>query len=105
MTHAVAAVRAAFPGRAVVLEGEAHDKPERAQEVPVPCEIAGRIEKRRDRDWYTFTAKKGDVYTIEVFSDRLGVGASSLMYFALSDAKTKQKVYESPENVPEPSNT
>src|SRR5262249_48387207 len=26
----------------------------------------------RDRDWYAFNVKKGDVYGIEVFSDRLG---------------------------------
>ena len=37
-----------------------------------PCEIAGRVEKLGDRDWYAFTAKKGDVYNIEVLSDRLG---------------------------------
>ncbi len=85
----------------VVVDNEANDTPETAQEITLPCEIAGRVEKRRDRDWYTFTAKKGEVYTIEVFSDRLGVGAASLLYISLSDAKTKQKIYESPENVPE----
>ena len=38
----------------------------------MPCEIAGRIEKKRDRDWYSFTAKKGDVLSIELYGDRLG---------------------------------
>ena len=28
--------------------------------MTLPCEIAGRIEKARDRDWYRFTAKKGE---------------------------------------------
>ncbi len=56
----------------VVLEGGNNDKPDNAQEVFLPCEIAGRIEKRQDRDWYSFTAKKGDVYAIECFSERLG---------------------------------
>jgi hypothetical protein len=40
--------------------------------VPVPCEIAGRVEKPRDRDWYRFEAKKGDVLSIEAYGDRLG---------------------------------
>src|SRR5262249_19320190 len=42
----------------VVLDNEANDTPETAQEVTLPCEIAGRVEKKRDRDWYSFTAKK-----------------------------------------------
>ena len=40
--------------------------------MTVPCEIAGRIEKKRDRDWYSFTAKKGQVLSIELYGDRLG---------------------------------
>src|SRR5262249_52298051 len=56
----------------VVLDNEANDTSESAQEVPVPCEIVGRIEKRGDRDCYRFTAKKGDVYGIEPFADRIG---------------------------------
>jgi hypothetical protein len=90
-----------FAKAPVVVENETNDTGETAQEVSLPCEIAGRIEKKRDRDWYAFTAKKGEVYTVEALSDRLGVGASTLLYFGLYDAKTKQKLYESPENVPE----
>jgi hypothetical protein len=56
----------------VVLEKPAHGTPETAQEVTLPCEIAGVSEKRRDRDWYTFAAKKGETWNIEVFSNRLG---------------------------------
>lgn len=56
----------------IVLDRGDNDKAEAAQEVPAPCEIAGRIEKRNDRDWYTFAAKKGDVYAIECYSERLG---------------------------------
>jgi hypothetical protein len=65
----------------VVLDNENNDTPETAQEVTLPCEIAGRIEKKGDRDWYTFAAKKGDVYSIEVYGDRLGSPLD--MYFVL----------------------
>ncbi|HTU22747.1 MAG TPA: PPC domain-containing protein [Gemmataceae bacterium] len=73
----------------VVLDNGKNDTPETAQEVRVPCEVAGYIEKQRDRDWYTFTAKKGDVYNIEIFSDRLG--APTYMYFMLKDDKRDLK--------------
>src|SRR5262249_22555866 len=53
---------------------------------------AGRIEKRRDRDWYTFTAKKGEIWSIEVLSERLG--SPTDIYFALRRPDTKQELGE-----------
>ena len=85
-----------FARAPVVLDNEANDKPEMAQQVPVPCEIAGRIEKKKDRDWYSFTAKKNDVYNIEVFSDRLG--SPTDMYLVLRNPATKQDIVELDEN-------
>jgi hypothetical protein len=73
----------------VVLDNGNNDTPAAAQPVTLPCEIAGHVEKPRDRDWYTFTAKKGEVYNIEILSDRLG--APTYMYFMLRDAKTDLK--------------
>jgi len=70
----------------VVLDNEANDTVESAQEIPVPCEIAGRIEKRHDRDWYSFRARRGAVYHIEVYGDRLGAQAD--MFFVLRDGRT-----------------
>src|SRR5262249_35488268 len=61
------------------------------------CEIAGRIAKKRDRAWYAFTAKKGDLLNIEVLSDRLG--APTGMYFILRNAETKQDIIETPDNL------
>jgi hypothetical protein len=73
----------------VVLDNGANEAPETAQEISLPCEIAGHVEKRRDRDWYTFSAKKGEVYNIEILSDRLG--APALMYFMLRSLKDELK--------------
>jgi hypothetical protein len=80
----------------VALDNGDNDTPESAQRVPAPCVIAGRIEKRRDRDWYAFTAKKGDTYSIEVFGDRLG--APEDLYFQLRNAATKQVLTEQDDN-------
>jgi Bacterial pre-peptidase C-terminal domain len=84
----------------IVLDNEKNDTPDRAQEVTLPCEIVGRIQKKRDRDWYSFTAKKGDVYTIEVFSDR--IGAPTDMAFFLRHVSSKSDVgefYDNPETL------
>jgi hypothetical protein len=56
----------------VVLDAGGNDSADSAQEVPVPCEIAGRIETKNDRDWYAFQARKGDTYSIELYGARLG---------------------------------
>jgi hypothetical protein len=80
----------------VVLDNEANDTPEAAQEITVPCEIAGRIEKKGDRDWYAFTSKKGEVYNIEVLSHRLG--AATDMRFILRNPAAKADIVELDEN-------
>jgi hypothetical protein len=61
-----------FAQAPVVLDAGDNDSPESAQEVSAPCEVAGRFEKKGDRDWYAFQANKGDTYSIEVYGERLG---------------------------------
>ena len=79
-----------FAKSPVVIENDDNDTVEKAQAVPVPCEIAGRIDKKRDRDWYVFDAKKGDVLMIEAISHRMG--APTDMYFILRNLATKQEI-------------
>lgn len=69
----------------LALDNGNNDTPETAQKVAAPCEIAGHVEKPRDRDWYSFAAKKGDTYMIEIVSDRLG--APTYPYFMLRGEK------------------
>jgi hypothetical protein len=57
----------------LLTEQEPNDKPEQAQKLSPPCEVAGRFYPRGDQDYFTFDAAKGDVYWIEVFSERLGL--------------------------------
>ena len=77
-----------FATEKVVLEKENNDKQESAEDVPAPCEVAGRIDKRGDADWYTFTAKKGEVFWIELFADRMG--SSSIFTLLVRNPATKQ---------------
>jgi hypothetical protein len=61
-----------FASAPVVLEQEPNgaDKP---QKVNVPCEFVGQSQSARDQDFLTFDAKAGDVYWMELISQRQGV--------------------------------
>jgi hypothetical protein len=76
-----------FARSPVIVEKEPNDKPESAQVVNAPCEIAGQLNNRGDRDWYAFNAKKGDVYSIELIGDRIGSPAH--FYFSLKPSEPK----------------
>lgn len=80
----------AFADAPVVLDNENNDTPEQAQPIAVPCELCGRIEKVRDADWYRFPAKKGDVFYLEGFADRLQAPLD--LYFSVRRADNKQAV-------------
>ncbi|MBV9123066.1 MAG: PPC domain-containing protein [Planctomycetes bacterium] len=86
----------AYAQAPVVLDKGANDTPETAQAISLPCEIAGRIEKSRDRDWYSFTAHKGEIYSIEVYGERLG--SATDLYFSLRNPATKQQFGEFDDN-------
>jgi hypothetical protein len=70
-----------------VLDNEKNSTADTAQAVEIPCDIAGRIVKKNDRHWYSFKAKKGEVWTLEVFAERIGSPVDA--YFVLTDEKGK----------------
>lgn len=80
----------------VIAEQGDNDRPEQAQSVTAPCEVAGRIEKIRDRDWYRFAAKKGEPLSIEIYGDRLGAPVD--MYAILRSAESKTTIVELDDN-------
>jgi hypothetical protein len=81
----------------VVLDREPNDSPESPQKITVPCEIAGRIDKKADRDCFAFTAKKGEVYSIELIGDRLGSPVNLLFLLRDSAGKTITEQDDNPE--------
>ena len=70
-----------------ILDNEKNNTAATAQEVKLPCDIAGRILKKNERHWYSFGAKKGEVWTLEVFADRIGSPVDA--YYILTDDKGK----------------
>ena len=52
--------------------------------------------EKRDRDWYAFTAKKGEPSTSS--SSAIGSASSTYMYFMLRNFETKADITESQDN-------
>ena len=61
-----------LPQRAAATEVEPNDQPSQAQKITLPCDIAGEFLAAGDTDTFEFEAAKGDVWWIEVASERLG---------------------------------
>lgn len=59
--------------------------PDKAHPLPVPGEAAGFIAQRGGSDWYRFDAKKGQVFIIELFAER--IGSRGDFYFSVRDGK------------------
>ncbi|HWL09253.1 MAG TPA: serine protease, partial [Planctomicrobium sp.] len=58
---------------ASVTEVEPNNRPTDAQKITLPCDIAGAFFPAADVDTYEFTAKKGEVWWVEVVSERFGL--------------------------------
>jgi hypothetical protein len=56
----------------VVLDNNTNLTREAAQAVPVPSEVAGRLDRAHPHAWYTFDLKKSEAYSIELIGDRMG---------------------------------
>ncbi len=86
----------AYARAPVVLATGANATAQTAQEVAVPCEIAGRILKKGQRSWFTFSARKNEVLSIEIYSERLG--APTDIYCLLYNPAAKQQLAELDDN-------
>ena len=61
-----------LPLNAKSIEQEPNNDYARPQKIELPCDLAGAFAKAADVDLYQFEGKKGDVWWVEVGSDRLG---------------------------------
>jgi hypothetical protein len=57
--------------------------------IPAPCEVAGFLARRGEPDWYSFEAKKGQQFLIEVIAERIGTDAD--FYFSVRDGKDPKR--------------
>lgn len=62
-----------LPERAALAETEPNNAAAEAQKITLPCDLAGSFFPAADVDTYEFAAKKGEVWWVEVASERLGL--------------------------------
>lgn len=77
-----------------VLEDGNNDSAVAPQKLTLPCEVAGSFYPQRDVDWFSFDAKKDDVWAFDVYADRLGqsVDPALLIQRLSMDEKGEQKI-------------
>lgn len=59
--------------KATVAEVEPNNSHENSQKIELPCDIAGSFATAADVDTYEFMGKKGDIWWVEVASERFGL--------------------------------
>ena len=62
-----------FATAPVLAEVEPNNVETAPQKITVPCELYGQFYPERDKDWYSIEAKKGDVFVVEIMSQRMGL--------------------------------
>lgn len=73
MVSAMSWPPADLPATAKANETEPNNSAAQTQKVALPCDIAGSFFPAADVDTFEFTAKKGEVWWVEVASERLGL--------------------------------
>jgi hypothetical protein len=74
----------------VLRDNGTNHQPASAQELPWPCEVAGRLEAGDEKDWYLLRARRGDVAWLELFGERIGAPVD--LDLAVLDALQKREL-------------
>ncbi len=71
LKNALNPITLAFADAPITLDKEPNDTAETAQPITLPTVICGRFDKPGDADWYSFSAKKGDSFAVDLLCERL----------------------------------
>lgn len=75
-------------------EQEPNDEPDKANRIPLPGAVSGRLEKKYDRDHFVFTGKKGQRVNIDAVTQE--VHSPSVVYLVLRNAQGNQVAASNP---------
>lgn len=81
-----------------LLEQEPNSDRQKANRIPVPGGITGRLEQYEDVDTYVFAAKKGQKLAIE--AQTLELGSPTLVYMVLRNSKGAELAKANPQAAP-----
>lgn len=79
-------------GQPFQIESQTNDVWGDAETISPPGTVAGRFAPTGDRDWYRFTATKGQTFDIEVVSQRLGVAADPFFVVFQRDGESLRQI-------------
>lgn len=96
--HASNPVFIGFSNEPLAVEHEPNHHSDAAQKITPPCEVAGQFFPAGNADVYTFDAKKGEVWWIDVISQRLDLPTNSLVLIQ-RDAADVQEAYGADANI------
>jgi len=74
----------------VVLDAGSNRTAETAQPMEVPSEVSGQLTAGNERDWYRITARRGEVFYVEGFAQRIGSPAD--LDVSIMDQAGKQEL-------------
>lgn len=83
-----------------LVEQEPNNEPAKAQAIPVPGGVTGRLMQSSDVDFYRFTAKKGQKLVID--AETLELYSPTLIYMAVKNAKTNAELAKTNPEAPPP---
>jgi hypothetical protein len=78
-----------------LLQQRPNDSIEHAQHISVPCAVTGAFNAPKDAGYYTFSAKKGDKFLIDVASERINSPADPDLEIYENDGKPEGKLINS----------
>src|SRR5439155_27367229 len=67
-----------------------NDVPNRAQKIAAPCEVCGQLAEGDERHWYALRARRGEVFWLEAFGERIGAPVD--LAVAVLDAAGRQEL-------------
>ena len=88
-----------FSNSPELLEKEPNNTIAEAQHIEVPCAVTGQFSAPKDADHYTFTAKKGEKFLIDVASERINSPADPEMEISEADGKIVNSLSDTGENI------
>lgn len=74
-------VNLCFADAPVTLDKEPNDSAETAQAITLPTVISGRFDKPGDADWFSFKAKSGETFTVDLLCERLDFPGDPFVIF------------------------
>ena len=80
----------------VTAEQKPNDQAAQAQKIAPPCEIDGQFLPPEAAHWFAFDAKKGDLWWIEVLSNRLDEHTDPLLVVQRGDADGQEAAAQEP---------